>query len=116
MITHVALLLSDGGVYALPKPARHGNLFREYNDDAEVIAFVKERGLKSFEGKGIRLGERLDAVQGFLADMPAHEINSFAEFVPFLTRDEAEAHARAINCGQLKKPLIGSILTSEDLW
>jgi hypothetical protein len=32
----------------------------------------------------------------------------------FLTREEAEVQARA--CGQLTKPLIGSVLTSEDLW
>lgn len=32
----------------------------------------------------------------------------------FLTRHEAEDHARA--CGQLTKKKIGSILTSEDLW
>ena len=32
----------------------------------------------------------------------------------FLNRIKAEDHARA--CGQLTKPLIGSILTSEDLW
>jgi hypothetical protein len=32
----------------------------------------------------------------------------------FLTREEAEVHARA--CGQLTKPLIGGVLTSEDLW
>jgi len=37
MITHVALKLADGEVFALPKPARHCNLFREYNDDPEVM-------------------------------------------------------------------------------
>ena len=32
----------------------------------------------------------------------------------FLTRTQAEKYAR--NSGQLTKPLIGSVLTSEDLW
>lgn len=42
-------------------------------------------------------------IQGFITDNKT-----------FLTRDEAEKHAR--DCGQLTKPLIGSVLTSEDLW
>lgn len=41
--------------------------------------------------------------QGFLTDTGR-----------FLSRKQAEAHAR--KCGQLTKPLIGSVLTSEDLW
>jgi hypothetical protein len=113
VITHVALRLGDGGVYALPRPARHGNLFREYNDAPEVIEFVRSRGLVSFEGRGINLRDRLDAEQGFLADAPAHEINTVAAAVRFLTREEALVHARA--CGQIST-IIGGTLTSEDLW
>ena len=43
------------------------------------------------------------AEQGFMTDAGV-----------FLTRQEAETHAR--ECGQLTGPLIGSVLTSEDLW
>lgn len=46
---------------------------------------------------------------------PAGDVQGFVtDDGKFLTRDEAEKHALA--CGQLTKPLIGSILTSEDLW
>lgn len=52
---------------------------------------------------GIKPAPRPNHVQGFVTDDGR-----------FLDRNEAETHARS--CGQLTKPLIGSILTSEDLW
>jgi len=103
VITHVALKLADGEVFALPSPARHGNLFREYNDDPEVIAFAAERGLVSFEGQGLVKGMRLNARQGFLVDGTTYV-------------DRIAGAAHALGCGQILKLSWPPNLFSEDLW
>lgn len=85
MITHVAIRF-QGRVFSLPAPKRHHHIIRLIVD-----------------GLGVPCVDSHSDDQGFLTD--AGE---------YLTRDQAEAHARAV--GQLDKPIIGGVLTSEDLW
>ena len=59
--------------------------------------------IRMMSAAGMSLPVTKGAVQGFIDDKG-----------DFLTRQQAEVHARA--CGQLTKPCIGSVLTSEDLW
>lgn len=51
----------------------------------------------------IKQDKKISGIEGFVTDGGE-----------FLDRLQAETHARA--CGQLSKQVIGSILTSEDLW
>lgn len=93
-----AAIKTAGKVWALPRPARHHNVL-------ELIA--RETG------EPVRHEE-----QGFLACSmcyaPRLPDGEHATHGLFLRRAQAEHHASV--CGQLKEPLIGSILTSEDLW
>lgn len=59
--------------------------------------------MANMRASGIKIKPRPYCVQGFVTDDGL-----------FLTREQALVEARA--CGQLTKPLLGSILTSEDLW
>jgi hypothetical protein len=88
LIARAAIRAKDGKVYSLSRPARHGDVM------AMLGTIETEHGAK---------WALHDGEQGFLDDTGM-----------FLTRKEALHHATI--CGQLKKPLIGSILTSEDLW
>ena len=78
----------SGAIYTEPPPARHHNL---------IHAMVDEHGLTPPIG-----GARF--TQGFLCEKDN----------TFVSRGRAELEAR--ESGQLTKPLIGSVLTSEDLW
>ncbi len=89
MITGVAIS-QDGVVWALPKPFRHHDV---------IHLIVEKTGQRPVTG-----------VQGFIADF------SFMEqptHFCFLDREQALYHARRM--GQVTD-IIGSILTSEDLW
>lgn len=89
--------MRDGEVRSLPRPARHCHLSSRYNEAARTL------------GRDIPwvgwppTPDDPDPTQGFVTDDGT-----------FLARADAEAHARA--CGQLAGRLIGSVLTSEDLW
>jgi hypothetical protein len=76
----------SGVVWSLPKPFRHGHI------QAMVSLLWRPR-----------MGDMKDEGQGFLDGAGR-----------FLTREEAEAHGR--KTGQILGPLIGGVLTSEDLW
>jgi hypothetical protein len=80
---------SDGQVFSLPKPARHG----------AVMAML---GTVETEHDGTKWA-LYDGEQGFVD-----------EHGTFYNRKQARAHA--YRCGQHTEELIGSILTSEDLW
>lgn len=86
MITHVAIRFR-GKVWSLPRPYRHHHIIR-------VICYL-DPDVDCVDTHGDD--------QGFLTDSGQ-----------YLTRDQGEEHARA--CGQLNKPIIGGVLTSEDLW
>lgn len=101
----------SGEVRSLPRPARHANLFREYNDRPHVIAFCVANGLQSFAGMG----------------WPAEEISSWQQgFIDhsgrWLSRSEAYAHASEY--GQPRRESSNRPLTfatapaacSEDFW
>lgn len=97
MIVGVAIHTVSGNVLWLPRPARHPNLSRDYNNEA------RKGGYYTPLHEGWDADELNRGVQGFIDDAGR-----------FLTRADAEAHARA--CGQLTSPIIGGVLTSEDLW
>lgn len=86
MITHVAVRF-QGKVFSLPRPYRHHHIIR-------VICYL-DSDVDCVDAHGDD--------QGFLTDEGQ-----------YLTRNESEQHARA--CGQLTRPIIGGVLTSEDLW
>lgn len=62
---------------------------------------------------GLRHCSIRDRFPGELHTGPAAQ-GFFTSKSRFVSREEAEQIAR--ECGQLQKPLIGSVLTSEDLW
>lgn len=80
---------SDGQVFSLPKPARHGN----------VMSML---GTIETEHDGTKWA-LYDGEQGFV-----DEAGTFY--------NRKQAHGHVYRCGQHTGPLIGSILTSEDLW
>lgn len=86
MITHVAIRF-QGKVFSLPRPYRHHHIIR-------VICYLDSE-VDSVDTHGDD--------QGFLTDEGQ-----------YLTRAQAEEYAR--DFGQLTKPIIGGVLTSEDLW
>lgn len=94
MIVGVAIKLKDGRVFALPRPARHCNLFEAYNTKAREAGWPFP--WKGWPSKLLRRGE-----QGFISSS-----------CRFLTREEAASHAKA--CGQYIGEREG--LFSEDLW
>jgi hypothetical protein len=79
---------SDGQVFSLPKPARHGDVM------SMLGTIETEHGTK---------WALHDGEQGFVDEEGR-----------FYNRKQARAHA--FRCGQHTGELIGSILTSEDLW
>lgn len=81
-----AIRHKNGRLWWRPPPMRHHNL---------IHLIVQEGEFKQVKGP--------DFSQGFVTTDGT-----------FVTRDLAEKIAR--RAGQLTKPLIGSILTSEDLW
>ena len=83
-----AAIRVDGEVWALPRPARHHVLVRAW-----CLAHWRD-------------GEE--------ASLGRHDSGFVTSRGRFVERDEAERIARA--SGQLTGPLIGGILTSEDLW
>jgi hypothetical protein len=99
MITHVAVLATDGTLYSLPAPNRHHNVLHTFGPRLEGPAKVALRG-----------GE-----QGFLVDG-----------VTFLGRKEAKLYALETGqyMGQLQyadkhgvmRAYSGPDLFSEDLW
>ena len=91
MITHVAIRFRDQ-VWSLPRPYRHHHIIR-------VIIWLSDH----FGPGDVDCVDTHGDDQGFLTDSGQ-----------YLTRDQGEEHARA--CGQLNKPIIGGVLTSEDLW
>lgn len=99
MIVGVAIK-RDGHIYALERPARHPNLFAEYNEDARAAGW--DFPWKGWAAEDIQ-GRYDPSEQGF--------VDQYGEF---MTRAQGEVHARL--CGQLTKPIIGGVLTSEDLW
>lgn len=99
MIVAAAIRTADGRLYALARPSRH----------ADVIGLIV-RSTKS----PVRNEE-----QGFLACSMCHHKDGpcAAGQVPhgfFVRRAPAETIAR--QAGQITKPIIGGVLTSEDLW
>lgn len=94
MIVCAAIKTKDGKVWALPRPARHADILR-------VIAFASHEPTRGEE-------------QGFLACSVCVEGCSQDPHGLFVRRAPAEHIAR--EAGQLTKDLIGSVLTSEDLW
>ena len=82
-----AAIWKKGLIYSVPKPGRHHT----------IIHAAPRMEL------GVITSYLIDGEQGFLTDTGT-----------FLDRQASETHAR--QCGQLNKPLIGSVLTSEDLW
>ena len=79
----------DGAVFHLPKPARHRDVM------AMLGTVETERGTTKW---ALHDGE-----QGFIDDRGV-----------FYNREQARDHA--YRCGQHTGELIGSVLTSEDLW
>ena len=91
MITAAAIRrASDGQVFSLPKPARHSDVMREC-------------GRIEVDGRKVCSLRGDDNVQGFVDEAGT-----------FYNRKQARAHAW--RCGQHTGELIGSVLTSEDLW
>lgn len=86
MIECVAILFG-GKIYSMSRPSRHCDVIRWIFEDSDP-------------NKTTYVGSR---GQGFLTDKGK-----------FLNRNDSEIHAR--ECGQLTGKLIGSVLTSEDLW
>jgi len=82
-----AAIRKNGIIYSVEKPGRHHNIIHN-TPKLEV---------------GKPASYVIDGEQGFLTDEGK-----------FLNRNDSENHARA--CGQLVGKLIGSVLTSEDLW
>lgn len=100
MIVGVAIRIGDR-VYALPRPARHMHLFKEYNDQVFAEHGLKYGNTTRFVGwpsDEIREGE-----QGFVDDNGQ-----------FLTREEARQHA--IVYDQAGATLRDYGLFSEDIW
>jgi hypothetical protein len=107
VIVCAAIKTGDGRVWALMPPARH----------ADIIGKIVQETRRAVRG---------DAQQGFLAcsvcnirKLPGAEagITTLCHAEPhgqFVSRPTAEHLAR--EAGQLSKPLLGSVLTSEDLW
>lgn len=90
-----AALLVNGEVWTLPRPARHHILIRAWSDAYWIF------DPETKKGRGSRLPS--DHVQGFVTSRGR-----------FVGRAEAERVARA--AGQVTGEIIGSELTSEDLW
>lgn len=106
MIVGVAVRNPETGeVRSLPRPARHCNLFAEYNTSADWVAFCAERGWPDFAGQGWPAAEVRHWDQGFVD-----------EGGRWLDRQEAAAHV--IACGQplRSSELLPVGLFSEDLW
>jgi hypothetical protein len=88
-IIGVALKLPDDTIFSLPQPARHHNLLNILREENETLPI--KINLNKVE-------------QGFITDTG-----------DFITREEAEIIA--IETGQLRRGyILGSVLTSEDLW
>lgn len=96
MIAGVAIKLADGRVLSLPKPARHSNLHREYNEKSRAKGWDFP-----WEGYDIEREEWGHGELGFVTDTG-----------DFLSREEAAQHA--LECGQINAPRSG--IFSEDLW
>lgn len=93
MIEAAAIKTADGRVWSVPRPLRHDACFRAISDGLQVKD-DQQRWVAYTRGH----------IQGFVTD--AGE---------FLDREAALDHAVAN--GQLLRPqIIGSVLTSEDLW
>lgn len=94
-IVTTAALLVNGVIWTLPRPARHHILLHAWAHAHWVHDPVTNTGHPR--------KVPTDAVQGFMTSEGR-----------FVDRKEAERIARA--CGQLKGPMLGHELTSEDLW
>lgn len=91
-ITHVAIRFQDK-IWSLPRPYRHHHIIR-------MIMYLDKE-----YGKG-----ELDAVDAYRDDQ-----GFLDESGKYLTRNQAQVNAE-LN-GQIRNgKLIGSVLTSEDLW
>lgn len=98
MITAAAIQTADGKVWAVPRPGRHDRCFRAIEQGIGTTGRTEAEHQQW-------LNYTRGCVQGFVTDQGV-----------FLDRAQALMHAKA--CGQFKadQVLIGSILTSEDLW
>lgn len=99
MIVAAAIKTADGRVWALPRPARHADIFAHISTETRRAVRGEEKGFLACSMCVDRSPACTEQPHGL-----------------FLRRGIAEFHAREVGQLDPNKPLVTGVLSTEDLW